>query len=208
MGDWLHSFIFAAWDNVVGPKVLKTWPTTIFTSTGGGSDALYDGVDEIGVEIEEEKGIDTTDEPSSIKTKNSFMKANEDLIAKYISIHTLTGHLAKTKHTDYDGINEISLTVPALGFASQTATFYCLCFSSNENETNNFCIDEPNMASLSLVFEYGKCLDAFWNLQPLIVHLLSKTAERLKVGLSQVLILLQILYVCNNYKICNHAFRI
>lgn len=184
MGDWLHSFIFAAWDNVVGPKVLKKWPTSSFTLSDV-QKSFCDGVDEVGIEIQEEKGIDATDEPNSLRTKSCFIKADEDSIAKYISVHTLTGHLAKTKHTDYDGVNEISLTVPALGFASQTATFYCLCFSNSDGETN-ICLEEPHMASLSLVFEYGKSLDAFWNLQPLVLHLLGKTVERLKVGLSQV----------------------
>lgn len=182
MGDWLHSFIFAAWDNVVGPKVLKIWPASSFAS----SDELNTNYfDEVGIEIQEEKGIDSTDEPISLK-KNIFTKVDGDSVAKYISVHTLTGHLAKTKHTDYDGVNDISLSVPALGFASQTATFYCLCFSNIDGETTNICVEEPHMASLSIVFDYSKYLDAFWNLQPLILHLLRKTVERLKVGLSQV----------------------
>jgi hypothetical protein len=184
MGDCLHSFIFASWDNVVGPKVLKKWPTSGFIFSSENTN-FGDEIDEVGIEIKEEKGIDSTDESSSQKRTFS-LKVEEDQIAKYISVHTLTGHLAKTKHTDYDGVNEISLSVPALGFASQTATFYCLCFSNNYGETTNICIEEPHMVSLSIVFYYEKCLDIFWNLQPLIIHLLNKTVERLKVGLSQV----------------------
>ncbi|KZS14035.1 Uncharacterized protein APZ42_020662 [Daphnia magna] len=183
MGDWLHSFIFAAWDNVVGPKILKKWPTSGFMCSSENT-SFGDEVDEVGTEIKEERAIDSTNETSASR-KTFSMQADEDSVAKYISVHTLTGHLAKTKYTDYDGVNEISLNVPALGFASQTATFYCLCFSNNYGETNNICIEEPHMVSLSMVFDYKKGLDAFWNLQPLIVHLLSKTVERLKVGLSQ-----------------------
>ena len=165
---------------------MKVWPTSEFISDEVNASIISDGVDEVGIEIEEEKGIDSTDEPSPLR-KNIFTKFDADSVAKYISIHTLTGHLAKTKHTDYDGVNEISLIVPALGFASQTATFYCLCFSNSNDGEINICVEEPLMASLSLVFDYNKCLDEFWNLQPLILHLLSKTVERLKIGLSQVL---------------------
>ena len=44
--------------------------------------------------------------------KNSVIQIDDEQVAKYISIHTLTGHLAKSKHTDYDGVNDISLNVP------------------------------------------------------------------------------------------------
>lgn len=204
MGDWLHSFVFAAWDNVVGPKVLKIWPSSMFINLTENC-GVSDHVDEIGIEIEEEKGYDVTDESGSVDL-GCFTRFNEEIVAKYISVHTLTGHLAKTKHTDYDSINEISLCVPALGFASQTATFYCLCLSNNEGEPNSFCVEEPHMASLSVVFNYAKCLDAFWNLQPLITHLLRKTVERLKVGLSQVIRKVHTTAISVYFKYC--LFRI
>lgn len=191
MGDWIHSFIFSAWDNVVGPKVLKVWPTSLFSSPDTQPGVSNGVIDEVGIEIQEEKSFDLTDEPSisasTNRLKNAPVKLDDELIGKYISVHTLTGHLAKSKHTDYDGMNEISLTVPALGFASQSTTFYCLCFSSTENDNNHFCTEEPYMASLSVVFDHGKYQEAFWNLQPLVIHLLSRTVDRLKVGLSQVL---------------------
>lgn len=113
--DLLHSFVFAAWDNVVGPKVLKIWKGNGFVR----SEELpsFDVVDEVGIEISEEKVIDDeANNENGIQTleRNPAIQLDEEQVSKYISVHTLTGHLAKSKHTDYDGVNDISLNVPAL----------------------------------------------------------------------------------------------
>jgi hypothetical protein len=73
------------------------------------------------------------------------------------------------------------------GFISQTATFYCLLFSNSDGYSSNGFVEEPCMGSLTLVFHHHAASKVFWDIQPLVIHLLQKTAERLKVGLSQVL---------------------
>lgn len=185
--DLIHSFVYAAWDNVVGPKTLKTWPGSCFQVI-----PACDVVDEVGIEVAE--GKDTNPDPPGAFT-TSFRNGHrcispslqeKDEVAKYISVHTLTGHLAKAKHTDYDSVNEVCLTVPTLGFISQSTTFYCLFFPDTVvGDLGTFCTEEPCMSSLSIVFNHSRGED-FWNLQPLAIHLLRKAADRLKVGLSQV----------------------
>jgi len=112
----IHSFVFAAWDNVVGPKILRIWPGRSFVRPE--ELPSFDVVDEVGIEISEEKVINSVsgdeDGNETQEQKNSVIQIDDEQVAKYISIHTLTGHLAKSKHTDYDGVNDISLNVPAL----------------------------------------------------------------------------------------------
>ena len=182
----IHSFVYAAWDNVVGPKILKTWPASSFQVI-----PACDVVDEVGVEVAEGQvasdpgGFSTSSRNGCRSISPSLQEKDE--VAKYISVHTLTGHLAKAQHTDFDSVNDVCLNVPALGFASQSATFYCLFLPENVvGDLGTFCTEEPCMSSLSAVFYYHR-VDEFWSLQPLVLHLLRKTAERLKVGLSQVI---------------------
>lgn len=189
--ELVHSVVFACWDNVVGPKILKTWSAKSFSRFE--ELPSFEDVDEVGIEIKEEKVIDTdvTDDISAHfeniqEDVRKTIRLDEEQVAKYISIHTLTGHLAKSKHTDYDGVSDICLNVPALGFISQTATFYCLLFSNSDGYSSNGFVEEPCMGSLTIVFNYNAASKVFWDIQPLVVHLLTKTVEKMKVGLSQV----------------------
>ncbi len=171
----IHSFVYSAWDNVVGPKVLKTWPSSSF------EDPSADVVDEVGTEILEEREVAAAADTSCTSPEA------EDQVARYISSHTLTGHLAKAKHTNFDSVNEVCLSVPSLGFTSQSTTFYCLFLpsSSDLGDLDAFCTDEPCMSSLTVIFHSSR-LKEFLDLQPLILHHLRKTSDRIKVGLSQV----------------------
>lgn len=185
MGSLLHSFVFSAWDNVVGPKVVKTWPASLFSKYESVSEDSV--IDEVGTEVDE---IDH--EKSDIglsKGSEPHLNVESDPVAKYISVHTLTGHLVRSKHTDYDSVNQIFLEVPSLGFTSQTATFYCLCFRSSTDKGNPNVVEEPFMVSLSTVLHYSQFDKTLWKLQPLLIHLLEKVVECLKVGMSQVLLL-------------------
>lgn len=184
MDTLLHSFVFAAWDNVVGPKVVKTWPASQFSKYEVLSDNTL--VDEVGTEVDE---IDHEKSGPTGPTKtpdSSLSLIDDDPIAKYISVHTLTGHLVRSKHTDYDSVNQVFLEVPSLGFTSQTATFYCLSFHSNSNKGDPHILEEPYMVSLSIVLCYSNFNKIIWKLQPLLIHLLERVVECLKVGLSQV----------------------
>lgn len=192
MEDFFHSFVLCGWDNVVGPKVVKTWPHSAFRSI---EEVTKVDVDEVGTEVSEEKAYSFSEDyrrrTSSLSQPPCKNRASNESIGKYISAHTLTGHLAKSKHTNYDSLNHITLCVPNLGFISQTTTFYCLnldcSLSLGDTDMSNICVEEPHMTSLTVIFQHNEtCLDLFWKLQPLILHLLEKIVERLKVGLFQV----------------------
>ena len=185
MGDikpWegLCQIVLCAWDNVVGPKVLDTW--TLNDLNDSTSDPVLVDVDEIGIEVEE--GSDIASLTSSWEDGLSS-EINRDEISKYISLHTLTGHLVRSKYSDYDSINEVSLIVPALKFISQTSTFYCPYLYEDSCLRDEF-FAEPSMNSLTLVFHY-KYQNVVLNIHPILTHLLQRVAECLRVGLSQVM---------------------
>lgn len=169
--ELLYNFVFCVWDNVVGPKALKVWPAAEFRL----KEKIVTDVDEIGVEVSEDSSLPTSFHPI-------WPAVGKDQISKYIAVHTLTGHLVKSKHADCELITDISLSVPALSFVSQTTTFYCLI---SHDEGQEGIAEEPNMSSLSIVFQL-KYQNIFWNIHKLVTHLLRKISQRLKIGFLQV----------------------
>lgn len=185
----LYQIVLCAWDNVVGPKVLETW--SLNDLTGSNSDCLDGDVDEVGIEVGEENDMSAFSYEEDLCSE----KDSEE-ISTYIALHTLTGHLIRSKYSDYDTINEVSLSVPALKFVSQTSTFYCP-FLVEDNCLREEFFTEPSMNSLTIVFHH-KYQNVIWNIHPMLTHLLQRTAECLKVGLSQVILNLKYVFVCDS----------
>jgi len=174
----IYQIVLSTWDNVVGPKVLATWSLTDLNRIN--PEICFTDFDEVGTEVEED---DETASAVTLSREDLSCELAEDGISKYIALHTLTGHLIKSDRTDYDTINEMSLSVPALKFVSQTATFYAP-FLSEEAFSPEESVTEPSMNSLSVVFDYED-RGVFWNLNPLLTFLLQRIVECLRVGLSQ-----------------------
>ena len=188
--DFLHSLVFAIWDNVIGPKILKIWlPTALIEKeVKVDRDANGDEVDEVGVEISEENQsmVRTSNNENGSRASTPVVRLDDNVVAKYLAIHTLTGHLTiKPKETDFESVSDVCLSVPALCFISQTATFYCHIFSNYNASNAEGCIEDPCMCSLSIVFHFNH-ENIFWNLQPLVIHLLHQVAHKIKFGLSRV----------------------
>lgn len=171
VGAFLHSFVFSIWDNVVGPKVIKVWPSYVIESQLKKSIGDCEEVDEVGVEVNEDN--------------QPFSKSGlENVIAKYLALHTLTGHLVtrESEIIDYETASDICLSVPALNFLAQSTTFYSLMVPNYE--CSRVYQDDPCMTSFSIVFNY-EFEEMFWNLHPLLLHLIHHVTRRIKVGLSQ-----------------------
>jgi hypothetical protein len=186
--DFLHSLVFAIWDNVIGPKILKIWLPTALKEVKVDRVANGDEVDEVGVEISEENQsiVRTSNNENGSRSSTPVVRLDDNVVAKYLAIHTLTGHLTiKPKETDYESVSDVCLSVPALCFISQTATFYCHIFSNYNASNAAGSIEDPCMCSLSIVFHFNH-ENIFWNLQPLLIHLLHQVAHKIKFGLSQV----------------------
>ena len=176
----LCQMVLCTWDNVVGPKVLETWSLNDLNNLNSGH--VKGDFDEVGVEVGEGNDV------ASLAYSGEEDLSSEidcDEVSKYISLHTLTGHLVRSKYSDYDTINDVSLSVPALKFVSQTSTFYC-SFLSDENCLRDEFITDPSMNSITIVFHY-KYQNVVWNINPMLTHLLQRIAECLRVGLSQVI---------------------